>query len=163
MRRYLPTLAVLGLLLASAPLRAEEGRVCKVLPQFVDHKGRASLSPSLYERDAYQFYLRRHPQFCTGLRVMAQWKASGVDWQKLKLRAELRGLLTNSIQTITLEQPVKKGGLAGNWAEFNITGDQYKNFGELVAWRVTLFEGDKSLGTLESFLWSGVATNSSSP
>ena len=162
MRRNLASFAGLIILLTavSASAAGAEGRVCKVLPQFLDKKGRASLSPSLYERDAYQFYLRRRPLLREGLRIAVQWKAKHADWPKLKLRAELRGLLTNSIQTVTLEEPVKKSGFLGNWSDFTITGDKYKEFGDLVAWRVTLLEGDKPLGHLDSFLWSGVGAQS---
>ena len=160
MRRYAASFAMLGFLLSTAVAWAAEGKVCKVLPEFVDKKGRTSLSPSLYERDAYQFYLRKHPALLTGLLVTVQYKAKGVDWQKTKLRAELRGLLTNSVETITLEEPVKKSGFFGSWAEFNITGEDFQKFGELVAWRVTLWEGDRQLSEKESFLWSGVPLHS---
>jgi hypothetical protein len=90
------------------------------------------------------------------LRVEVEYKAKGFDWEKTKLRAELRGLVTNVIETVTLEAPVKKSGLFDNWAEFNINGDQYKKFGELVAWRVTLWEGDRQVSQQQSFLWTGV-------
>jgi hypothetical protein len=156
MRRYAASLALLGFLLSTTVAWAGEGTVCKVLPQFLDKKGRQSLAPSLYERDAYQAYLRKHPRLRTALHVVVQYKASGVDWEKTKLRAELHGLLTNSLQTFTLEEPVRKSGLFGSWAEFNLTGDDYKKFGELVAWRVTLWEGDRQLSEQQSFLWSGV-------
>jgi hypothetical protein len=156
MRRYAASFVLLGFLLSTAAVLASEGRVCKVLPQFLDKKGRQSLSPSLYERDAYQAYLRKHPLQRVSLRVEVLWKARGVDWDKTKLRAELRGLLTNSLQTVTMEEPVKKSGFLGRWAAFTITGDEYKKFGELVAWRVTLWEGDRQLSEQQSFLWSGV-------
>jgi hypothetical protein len=156
MRRFAASFALLGFLLSTAAVLGGEGRVCKVLPQFLDKKGRQSLSPSLYERDAYQAWLRKHPQLRASLRVEVLWKARGVDWQKTKLRAELRGLLTNSLQTVTLEEPVKKSGFLGSWAAFNIAGDEFKKFGELVAWRVTLWEGDRQLSEQESFLWTGV-------
>ncbi len=161
MRRYVVSLAVVGLLLSAALARADTGKVCKVLPQLLDLKGRTALEPSLYERDAYQFYLHRHASLCSGLRLVVEWKARHVDFQKVKLRAEMRGLLTNSVETITLEQPLKKGGgFFGSWANFDITGNQYKKFGQLIAWRITILEGDKPLGKLESFLWSGVPTKS---
>jgi hypothetical protein len=160
MRRYAASFALFSFLLSTAVAWASEGKVCKVLPQFLDKKGRQSLSPSLYERDAYQAYLRKHPLLRTGLRVEVQYKAKGLDWDKARLRAELRGLLTNSIATVTLEEPVKKSGFFANWAEFNISGDEFKNFGELVAWRVTLWEGDKQLSEQQSFLWSGVPVSS---
>jgi len=156
MRHIAAGFALLGFLLSTIAVQGGDGRVCKVLPQFLDKKGRQSLAPSLYERDAYQFYLRRHPRLRASLRLEVLWKARGVDWQKTRLRAELRGLLTNSLETVTLEEPVKKSGFLGKWSEFEITGEEYKKFGELVAWRVTLWEGGRQLSEQESFLWSGV-------
>ena len=50
------------LLMMLAPAAdAAGGRVYKVLPQYLDQKGRESLTPSLYDRDAHQAYLRIHP------------------------------------------------------------------------------------------------------
>jgi hypothetical protein len=160
MRRYAASFAMLGFLLFATMARASEGKVCKVLPEFVDKKGRLSLAPSLYERDAYQAYLRKHPLLRTGLCVKIEYKAKGLNWEKTKLRAELRGLLTNSVETVTLEQPVKKSGFFDAWAEFNISGDKYRKFGELISWRVTLWEGDRQLSEQQSFLWSGVPLHS---
>lgn len=157
MRRYAVNFILLAFLLMTAAARAGEGKVYKVLPQFLDDKGRAALSPSLYERDAYQFYLRKRPTLRTGLQMKVEWRARGVDWTKTMVRAELRGLVTNSLHNVTLEIPVKKSGLFPGWTTLFLTGDKYKNFGELVAWRVTLWEGDRQLSEQKSFLWSGVA------
>jgi hypothetical protein len=156
MRRFAASFVLLGFLLSNTVAWAGKGEVCKVLPQFLDARGRQSLSVSLYERDAYQFYLRRHPGLRKTLRVMVEYRASGLDWSKTKMRAELRGLLTNAVQNVTLEQPIKKSGLFGGWASFDVAGPAYKKFGELTAWRITLWEGDKQLSEQESFLWSGV-------
>jgi hypothetical protein len=135
---------------------AADGKVIKALPELLNTNGVASLSPSLFERDAYQAWLRQHPADQAGLSLAVQWKAGAVDWSKVKLRAELRGVLGNTIHTTTLEMPVKKSGWFGNWTEFKIQGPDFQQFGQLVAWRVTLWEGDKQLGALQSFLWSGV-------
>jgi hypothetical protein len=156
MFRFAAILVVMSLLLSNSVAWAADGKVCKVLPQYLDKKGRQSLNPSLYERDAYQAWLRKHPKLRAALHVVVEYRASGLDWQKTRLRAEMRGLLTNSMQTVTMEQPVKKSGFFGRWAEFNITGEDYKKFGELVAWRVSIWEGDRQL----SFLWSGVERRS---
>jgi hypothetical protein len=52
--------------------------------------------------------------------------------------------------------PVKKNGLFSNWTDFKIEGEDFQKFGELAAWRVTLWEGEKQLAAQQSFLWSGV-------
>ena len=152
-RMMMRPLVILALLLAP-PAHAAVGRVVKVLPQFLDKKGRNSLSPSFYERDAYQFFLRKHPEERAALRLAVQWKAKDVDWTTLKLRAEMRGLVGDSTHTVTLEEPAVKNGHFSNWSEFKIQGVPFRDFGQLVAWRVTLWQGDHQLGELDSFLWS---------
>jgi hypothetical protein len=142
-----------------APVRAQEARVVKVLPQFLDKKGRHTLSPSLYERDAYQFHLRKTPGLRGGVRLAVQWKARRVDWSNLKMRAEMRCLLGHTLHTVTMEEPAVKNGHFSSWMEFRVEGADYIAFGDLVAWRVSLWEGDHELSHLESFLWSPVAAS----
>jgi hypothetical protein len=156
MRRFAAIFILFALALSTTAAPAAEGRVCKVLPQYLDQKGRASIAPSLYERDAYQTYLRKHPQMLSALHMVIQYRAKGLDWEKARLRVEVRGLLGDTMQTTTLEKPVKKSGFFGNWANFDIAGDEFKKFGALVAWRVSLWEGDRQLSERQSFLWTGV-------
>ena len=151
-------IALVSLLAFAPAIRAGDGRVVKVLPQLLDKQGRHALSPSLYERDAYQVHLRKDPNLRSGVRLAVQWKAKKVDWAKLKLRAEMRCLLEDNLHTVTMEEPAVKNGHFSSWSEFRIEGADYAAFGQLVAWRVTLWEGDHQLGQLESFLWSPVPT-----
>jgi hypothetical protein len=141
---------------AAAGCKGRPRQSDQVLPQFVDKNGRHTLSPSLYERDAYQVYLRKHPKERMGLRLAVQWKADEAARGAINMRAELRGALGNNLHTLTLEEPVKKSGWLGNWSEVRITGEQFQQFGELVAWRVTLLDGERPIAQQESFLWSGV-------
>jgi len=154
MRRIFIALAIL--LFLSPVVQAGEGGVLKVLPQLLDQHGRHTLSPSLYERDAYQMHLRKDAKLRGGARLAVQWKAKKVDFSILKLRAEMRCLLEDNLHSVTMEKPAVKNGHFSSWSEFRIEGADYKAFGQIVAWRVTLLEGDRQLGQLESFLWSGV-------
>ena len=151
---FLLLTAGLGLGLA-LPADALEGRIVKVLPQFLDLKGRNSLAPSLYERDAYQVYLRDHPDKRSGLRFQVQWKAKGRPAGPLKVRVELRGTTEgNRPREMSLEQPaVKTRSWLGHWTLVDLTGDNYKKFGAVTAWRVTFWEGETLLGERRSFLW----------
>ena len=136
------------------PVQAATGRVIKVLPQFLDLKGRTSLSPSLYERDSYQANLRDHTNLCSGMRFYVQWKAKGQGGAPLKLRVELRGVARGDFpRQLVLEKQVEPGGWFSHWAEINLAGEPYKNFGKVTAWRVTLWEGTRLLGEQKSFLW----------
>jgi len=154
MRRFYIAFAIM--LLLAPVVQAGEGKVVKVLPQLLDEHGRQTLSPSLYERDAYQFTLHKNPKLRAGARLVVQWKAKKVDWAKLRLRAEMRCLLGDDLHTVTMEEPAVKNGHFSSWSEFRIEGADYKTFGQIVAWRVTLFEGDHQINQLESFLWSPV-------
>src|ERR1043165_7698319 len=90
MRR--PILIFALCLMMCAGASAATGKVIKVLPQFLDLKGRHAISPSLYDRDAYQAFLRDTKTNISGMRFAVQWKASGATADMLRLRVEVRGI-----------------------------------------------------------------------
>jgi len=125
--------------------------VVKVLPHFTDSEGRIALNPSLYERDAYQAKLRMHPAERGGLRFDIQWRAR--DTGKLKLLVEMRGALSNRVTTARLELPLATGGRFSRWSIVAVPAEEYPKFGELTAWRVTLWNDTNVLTDQKSFLW----------
>ena len=140
--------------MVSAVASAATGRVIKVLPQFLDLKGRHALSPSLYDRDAYQAYLRTHTNEVSGMRFAVEWKAPSASAGPVKLRVEVRGISDGELPpSIVLDQEVKPGGWFGHWASLPLTGDDFKKIGEVTAWRATLWDGDRMIGEQKSFLW----------
>jgi hypothetical protein len=128
-------------------------RILKVLPFFLDKDGRQSLSPSLYERDAYQAQLRRNPALRSALRYDVQWKAKAVDPTRLKMRLELRGSKSHTVEPFQMEQTVKPHGWFSHWSSLTIDAQTYEQLGEIIAWRITLWEGDQILTEQKSFLW----------
>jgi hypothetical protein len=142
------------ILLACFQAEAATGRVLKVLPHFLDLQGRHTLTPSLYDRDAYQARLRQHPEQRSGVRFDIQWKSRGVAWAPLVLRIELRGVVEGKVpkQTV-LEEQIEKSGWLSHWTKLTLDGDDYRNFGEVTAWRATIWEGETLLGEQKSFLW----------
>ena len=143
-----------GLLAAPLPAAAATGRIIKVLPQFLDLKGQNSLSPSLYDRDAYQVYLRQHPGKRSAMRFAVQWKTHGGVFEPLKLRVELRGTAKGDLPShVVLEKEVTSAGWFSHWTWIALTGEEYWKFGDVTAWRATLWEGDRLLGEQKSFLW----------
>jgi hypothetical protein len=151
MRLFKLALILGALMTLVLPLSAASARLVKVLPQFVDLKDRIALNPSLYERDAYQVYLREHPEERAGLRFVAQWKSR--DSGQLKLRVEMRGNRGTTGTTAVVENMVKFRGLLSTWSRVSLTGEAYKQFGELSAWRATLWDGDRLVSEQKSFLW----------
>ena len=153
MRRVLTSLLVLGSLSTALAGDAVTGRVVKVLPFFLDLKGQAALSPSLYDRDAYQAYLRRHTHQRSALRFDVLWKTSDAGEAKLILQVELRGIDQDGMpRQATLAQTVTPHFFR-HWDSIILGGEDYKNLGELVAWRVTLWADQQLLGEQKSFLW----------
>ena len=166
MRRFLVTLLLLGapaLALAADPatgLRSGEpapaaptGRIVKVLPLFLDRQGRDATSPSLYDRDAYQVYLRLHTNEISAIRFDVLWKAASAKTAKLKLRVEARGAGAGSLPCQkVLEQPVTPSFFR-RWKPLTLAGADYNDLGKLVAWRVTLWSDDRLLDEQKSFLW----------
>lgn len=153
MRRVIVCSILCLCLMAAFASHAATGRVVKVLPQLLDAKGRHATSPSLYDRDAYQARLRQHPGEQSGIRYEVQWKAKATTGT-VKLRLELRGpAKAGETGTKTIEAEVKPGWGGRRWNRVGLTGEDYKNFGEITAWRVTLWDGDQLLGEQKSFLW----------
>ena len=152
MRRLFLTLVVCLGVAASA--RAAEGHVFKVLPQFLDQQGREALTPSLYDRDAYQAHLRQNPTNISTLRFAVQWKVSFSKSDARKLRVEVRGAEKEGLPSqTTLELPLTKRHAFSHWDYVVFDKDKYKTFGEVTAWRVTLWDGDQLLDEQKSFLW----------
>jgi hypothetical protein len=133
---------------------AADARVVKVLPHFLDQQGRHSLSPSLFDRDAYQAVLRQHPERRSGMRFDVEYKAKRNPTSELVIRVELRGIAEGDLprQTV-LEERVRPTGFFGRWARLSLTGPAYRNFGEVTAWRVTLRDGNQTVAEEHSFLW----------
>ena len=145
---FIPLL-FLGALLAGC---STAPKVVKVLPHLRDHEGRVALSPSLFDRDAYQAQLRAQPAERGGLQFDIQWRAPATG--RLKLLVEMRGALSNQITSARLEVPLHAGGKLSRWAKPTLTGGDYAKFGDLAAWRVSLWNGGDLLAEQRSFLWS---------
>lgn len=144
------SLSILLLLALAVSAHAESAKVIKVLPHYLDKKGRSSVHPSLFERDAYQAELRASEGKRSALRFDVQWRARGYD--ELILRVEARGIQARQLQKVTLEQPVKSGWFS-KWTSLKIAGDEYKAFGDMTAWRATLWNGTNMVAEQKSFLW----------
>ncbi|WCJ60744.1 hypothetical protein NXS98_06340 [Fontisphaera persica] len=151
MKHYLQWVVLLAWLGAAGHVDAASGKLLKVLPHYLDLKGRHSLSPSLYDRDAYQAYLREKPEERSGLRFDIQYRVANAS--QPRVRVELRAMKGGQPQTKVLEMEVKKTTFLGRWASVAVRGEDYKNLGEISAWRVTLWDGNQLLGERKSFLW----------
>ncbi len=150
----LSTLLVLlsALSVAPVPLAATESKILKVLPHLLDLQGRHSLSPSLYERDAYQAILRKHPDRISALRFDIHWRADRAAGSHPVLRMELRTSKHQGNDVVILESPLPARGTRG-WTPLTLDAAGYRDVGDIQAWRATIRNGDQVLAESKSFLW----------
>ncbi len=151
--RFPTTLVVAALLIVATSAQAATGKISKFLPHYLDHKGRHTLSPSLYERDAYQARLRSNPELVSGIRFDFKWSARGADRGKLRVRIEIRGSKTTPGNPFVVEQPVNRKGFFGRWSSVTVEQADFEKVGKMIAWRVTLLEEGQELAQQRSFLW----------
>ena len=143
-------IAALIVLACATVANAESAKVIKVLPHFLDLKGRSAVHPSLFDRDAYQQELRATQTNRSALRFDVQWKARGYD--TLTLRIDAKGLKGKEPTNEVLEGTVKSGAFS-KWTGLTLTGERYQKFGDLVSWRATLLNGTNVVAEQKSFLW----------
>lgn len=131
-----------------------EGRVMKVLPHLLDEQGRHTVSPSLFDRDAYQAHLRSNPEEVSGIRYDVRWKARRAAFETITVRVEVRGMFEGKVpRSLTLEETFEGRASIRKWTGFELTGEAYDQFGKIIAWRATLWSGDEMLDEYKSFLW----------
>lgn len=85
------------------------------------------------------------------MRFAVQWKAPRGG--PLKVRVELRGAHGMELTTAMIEEPLQRHGLFSTWTAVKLSGEKYQQFGELVAWRVTLWDANQEVAQRQSFLW----------
>lgn len=127
-------------------------KILKVLPQFLDQEGRHSLSPSLFERDAYQAQLRKNRKECSALRFAVQWRAAG-SLKNLRLQIEARTGSRPDGKVLKLQEAIRPAAWGSRWDHLSLSGPEFEQAGDIVAWRATLWEGDALLAEQKSFLW----------
>lgn len=151
MRSLFTIFLLLSLSVASLSTHAAEaGKVIKVLPQYLDLQGRASIAPSLYERDSYQSQLRNHPDQRSGI----VFNVCSQRDKDLKLIVEARGVIRGKTPSlVVLEQTAPKNGFFKRWTKFTITGEDFKKIDTLTAWRASLWDGNQLVSEYKSFLW----------
>jgi hypothetical protein len=127
-------------------------RIIKVLPFLLDKKGEHTISPSLFERDAYQGYLRRHPDEVSTLRYDFQWKGNAKSSEPVTVRLEVRGSRGDLRHPSIFETPLKRSGW-GKWALIALPKKDFQALGAIVAWHLTLWQNGTQIAEQKSFLW----------
>jgi len=139
---------------SQAATKPVEGRVLKVLPFLLDQQGRNTVSPSLFDRDAYQEHLRKHPDKVSGIRYDVHWKVKRAAFETVTVRVELRGMFEDRVpRAKTIETTLDGRPSMHRWTELELTGEEYAQFGRITAWRSTLWCNGKMLDEYQSFLW----------
>ena len=150
--RLLVFLFVVCLGLGSAA--ESDAKAIQVFRFLVDAAGRHALSPSLLDRDAYQAHLLEYPEEVGGLRFVIQWKRRGETPANPSIRVEVRHGNGNTMGEFSKSAPVKvRKTRRSQWHQITISGKEYARLGKVIAWRVSLWDGETRLAQEESFLW----------
>lgn len=131
-----------------------EGKIYKVLPHLLDLNGKHRNAPSLFERDAYQEFLRKNPDQVSGLGFDIHWKCPDSHKRDLLLTLEIRG--SNNYQSAPFQKiiAVKGKKYFKTWSRIMLDREDLESIGKIVAWKATLVEADKGVLTEHlSFLW----------
>jgi hypothetical protein len=151
------TVLILIALFCWSPLgsQAAEGmRIVKILKHLLDAEGRHTISPSLLDRDAYQAQLRDQPESVSGLRFDVQLKLPSKSASPLLLKVKIRHGSGSTIDTYSTVSTLKQTGRRRpRWGQIVVSGDDYLKLGTIIAWRVSLWDGDTEVSKQESFLW----------
>lgn len=139
----------LGLCVHSEP----QAKILKVLEHRLDQQGRIALAPSLYERDAYQAFLRHNPSKCSGVRFDIHWRARRLMSPNLSLKLEAITTKRSKASPLVLQSPAIPRRYWSRWSALRLDGKTFEEAGEVIAWRATLWDGDKLLAEQKSFLW----------
>lgn len=134
--------------------KSKSARVLKVLPHFLDHQGRHTVNPSLFDRDSYQFELRQKPELRSGMRFDVLWKGiRGTPSAVLKLQVEMRGSKATAQNPVVVSQRVFATSDFSQWTRLPVVGTDYENLGDLLSWRVSLWKDEVLVAEQTSFLW----------
>jgi hypothetical protein len=74
---------------------------------------------------------------------------------ELTLKLELLGRVEEGrANRKTIELKITPKRSRARWSELSFTGDEFKSFGPIVAWRVSIWQGETMLAHQQSFLWN---------
>lgn len=137
----------------STPAPALKGlTIRKVLVHLLDTNGVHTLHPSLLERDAYQGVLRKDASLRGGMQFDILVSALPPD-ASLVLRVEARGMRLAKPTHLRLEETLTNQARFRRWRKLSVRGSDYTDFGEMSAWRATLWHGTELVAEQKSFLW----------
>jgi hypothetical protein len=132
--------------------KADEAKIVKVLRHLIDQKGRNSLNPSLFARDDYQMHLRLHPAEVAAERFDIQFKARN-GGKPLVMKLEMRTSKTELGKVRVFEKEVTPRHWFSSWTHIDFDQATRQAMGEILAWRLSLWDGADQIAEEQSFLW----------
>lgn len=137
----------------------------KVLFFWLDKDGQYSQHPSMFERDAYQAYLRENPEEIHGLKVAILLSGSKGKLESSELELKIQGPPGPEIKEpleFRLELADQVDRKLRRWVYWDIdpvnaeaSDGSLKLLPEaIVSWRLTLLDEDQPVDRLQSYLWN---------
>lgn len=111
---------------------------------------------NMREKAVYQKKLRSGKELADALRFHVFWEVPSEGADDFIVKVEARGVHSvtdeETYATMTKKYPAIES--RSGWADLTIKPVDYKFFGDLMAWKVTLLCGDEIVATRHSFTWS---------
>ena len=124
-----------------------------MLPHYLDDQGRHTLSPDLFQRDAYQEYLFQNPEVVSTVRYDAFWGAFASKQGPDTVRLDLRGTRNGEPTDHSIEAAVADNRRGRKWVGVTVSPEDYAGIGRVVAWRLVASKDGQEVETARSFLW----------
>lgn len=159
MRNIAIVFMFIGLLVLPTESALAEGKIYKVLPHLLDLKGKHTSSPSLFERDAYQEFLKENPSLISGIGFDIHWKCPSGHERDLNIVMEIRGSKNYQASPTRKIIKAKAKKYFKTWSRITLSNKEMESIGKIVAWKVSLMEGNETLTEHFSFLWKTPTQN----
>lgn len=121
---------------------------------YLDKNGRHAISPSLYDRDAYQAWLRSHRDKIDGICFDVLWNAKRCA-KEMELVVELVTTVNPKVDPLVIRKKIlpPRLGFLGKWTRIELKGEDFVKEGDILAWRVMIIADGQPIAEERSFLW----------
>ncbi len=91
----------------------------------------------------------------TGIRFIVHWRAPASEIPNFDVKVEARGTIpqTNEETAKILIRKYPQTPTYSGWTFIDLTGDTFRRFGALMAWRVSLLQNGRVMASRHSFTW----------
>jgi hypothetical protein len=142
-------------ILEAKPPSAPGYEIMKVNHEFIDLAGETQAEIANWvDRAKYQQAVKKVAH--KGVRFFVHWQVPSTLMRDLTIKIETQGWDSDGGRETqeTLVRTYPKIPNYSGWAVLDLEGDRYRDFGRMMAWKVTILHQGEVMATRESFMWN---------